>query len=829
MMKNKLETLRTNLKSQLGHGTQKAKKLTEKTVNFIIYRYRLASWKLLVVNKTRFTRFFNRHFGSLRRVTFVVAALIVGLLINFYGGNNFTPDLLSNYLVVVGAMTGGTIAIVFTISIFLLQSTTDLFASQYLEEYVHDWKEKFVYFVVTLTTIFLLGASLFVGSFAKSSPSFLTQPIFHAAVLLSLFLIGLAFALIDWQYKVVREKLNPFVAISFLEKKGVGLIKRVQYQAAKAATVFQAKDKTLTNEMALAQAYHLLSPSFISNLDRQLETLVEISMKVADKQEVGTTRRGFAAIQYILTAFIQARESSSVAIPAGFLFLAVVSDSQDFFAKNFERLNKAGEKFIKEGKEESATDILDVYDALAKKATPVQYINRTGESPILEQITGYLEGYVEHGQLAKNLEVVFQGSRILGGIAVVATEKGFQAMLLGLQKKLLSIAVYGFTEKQMLVVDNCVVAYLRIIEVAFIGKRTVASRQYDTALKNLGIISGYASSLQKSGYIPNDIMSSINLRKGFDELRPLIVRIAQHYFTLTEDREKHSYRNELVDFFKEIYRSLRSLSETIKECGNSLVDSVGLLLTEMNSVIIQLMQDAEFDDVKSELAERLRWNVHLPSFFISHAEKVDGSSHPFNSLTDSTAKTGIWAATKLKDKELVCDSISALSSITDSCLNKIKNSYGYDEPRVLQKACYLGILALKNGWDEVFTEVGLKIYDFEPKYFAKYLTNLPPGIDPENHNVMGLPQKDQLYIELLQWRDEFETERLNGTLRIRDDAEAMMYELIKPIDIDRFIFEVWRTFPAGSEIEKEVEERYARKWTAKKLVSILKGRMQNLG
>jgi hypothetical protein len=121
--------------------------------------------------------------------------------------------------------------------------------------------------------------------------------------------------------------------------------------------------------------------------------------------------------------------------------------------------------------------------------------------------------------------------------------------------------------------------------------------------------------------------------------------------------------------------------------------------------------------------------------------------------------------------------------------------YGYDEVRVLEKACYLGIIAQKKGWTDVVADLKAKVQEFEGLYFAKYLTNLPAGLpsgfDPHNHNISGLPHHDQLLREIRTWRHDFEHELLNRSLRIRDDAETMMYTYIKRADIDTFVEKIW--------------------------------------
>lgn len=51
-----------------------------------------------------------------------------------------------------------------------------------------------------------------------------------------------------------------------------------------------------------------------------------------------------------------------------------------------------------------------------------------------------------------------------------------------------------------------------------------------------------------------------------------------------------------------------------------------------------------------------------------------------------------------------------------------------------------------------------------------------------------------------------------------NNSEDMMYPLIECLDIDRFIFEVWNWFPSDSELEEEINLKYARK----RLIGVMK-------
>jgi hypothetical protein len=756
------------------------------------------------------------------RFVLIVVGFLMGLVINHYSRSQFTPDILSNYLISVGAMIGGTIAIVFTISIFLIQNTADLCSSKYFEGYIHDWKEKWIYFIVIVITIIFFGAGQYIGSFCET-PKFIEPYI----VIVSLLLIGIVFALIDWQYKIVRKKINPSEAIHFLEEKDLRFLSKLKADAQRIAGIIHLRDSSVSKEMVLATTYSQFMQPYINNLDRQIENLFEISMRLANRQELETARQGFTAIHNIISKFLEIRKTSSLALSSEIALFTVESDSHNFLSRNFERLNKAGEKFIKENKDEIAIYIIDIYNSLAIVAKEVKLIGqRVYDNPIIDNLVGYLNFFIDAGTRAKNIEVVYQGSGVLREIAIIAADKGLSTTLRGIQEKLLSIAKSSLTEKQTVIVDLCNSIYLRIIEAVFLSKKVNAEEQFKIALQNIATIAKYTFTFIKSGYLPDNF--TISLIKVYDDLGPIIVKIINRYYDLTDKSEKRSYRSDIIELFKELYSSLRTLSEDLKNCESILINSIGGLNFIINNLIIQLIEKKEFSIEKKELKERLRWNIHLPEWFVHHAERFDGSSIPFNTLTDSVAKTGIIIIKTIKDKALLIDCINSLYSITKQALEKTISNYGFDEPRVLEKVCYLGILALKNGWYDVFSEVGLKIYDFEPNYLAKYFSNLPKGIDPDNHNVIGLPKKNQLNIELLKWRNDFNYEKLNGSWGILDDTESMMYPLIEQLDIDRFMFEVWGIYPLGSKIKKEIEERIEKRAIIRKLTILIKKRVRSL-
>lgn len=732
----------------------------------------------------RVTLFFKNNRHSLRRLSYLILALIIAFLVTKFSGEGFTQEVLSNYLVAVGAMTGGTIAIVFTISLFLLQNAGNLYSSQFLEVYIYDWRERVVYFLVILITLLILGGGLYTGGLETgggSIPTKITDPI----VWLSLFLIGVVFALIDWQYKNVRQKMSPTEAITFLEKEGKKFLSRLNREAKKVVKVVKIVNPTLSDSDALKVAFNRI---FDENyLDRQLENLVEISNKLAERGEIQSTKRCYTAIYNILSDFLDSKKSTSFASPATGAFLAMQSDSQSLLNKSFERINKTGERFLQQGMEGTASYIVDIiYGALAKRARVITFTQIGAENPILSQIAFYLNFYAEIGEKAKNIEVAFQASRVLGEVGMIAAEEGHRMIVFGIQDNLFQRAQFGITEKQMIIVDKCVEGLVGIIRATFVNPRNVSSYESDRLLKKLTNLTLLINGLVKAGYLPDEYSTQVSLSNIFDNLYSALVDIANHYFTLTDEQQKKNYRSDVVSLAKDLVMVMRQFSEQVNDGDSFVMNSVGRFIYHTNQMFITLIKE-DSDFAESEIERWLRWNLNLPFWFAHHAEKIKAGELPFKELTDSVAKTGILIYENLDDKELVKESIECIYAIAKEALEKADVGYGFDEPRIMEKACYLGILALKKGWHDVVFHISTKIWDFESKQATKY---------PR--------EKDRLYEEVSQWRSEFDYQKLNGVHSLMDSAQDMMYPLIEKADIDRFIFNVWGIIEDNCSIEAEL-------------------------
>ncbi len=176
--------------------------------------YYLAVWNS-TLRKDRCVQWFRRYAHALREIFILIVTIVAAWSITqFIDISSISTNNLASCFVAVGAMIGGVIAIVFSLSIFAQQSSADLYSSQYFEVYAHDWKEKMTYSLIVLITIaFFVGGIIFYGN------ANLATVYKYVGVYASLILIGTVFILVDWQYRNVTSKANPIKALNFLERQ----------------------------------------------------------------------------------------------------------------------------------------------------------------------------------------------------------------------------------------------------------------------------------------------------------------------------------------------------------------------------------------------------------------------------------------------------------------------------------------------------------------------------------------------------------------------------------------------------------------------------------
>ena len=137
----------------------------------------------------------SRHSELIKRIPILLITLVVGLAIAWsFDLTALSAKDVSGAFLTVGAMIGGVLAIVFSLSLFGEQNAASLHLSRHFEIYAPGWKEKFIYVTIVIITILFLATGIW---FISNSP-YITPTLKFIAITLFPLAIGLVFVLVDW-------------------------------------------------------------------------------------------------------------------------------------------------------------------------------------------------------------------------------------------------------------------------------------------------------------------------------------------------------------------------------------------------------------------------------------------------------------------------------------------------------------------------------------------------------------------------------------------------------------------------------------------------------
>ena len=162
------------------------------------------------------------------------------------------------------------------------------------------------------------------------------------------------------------------------------------------------------------------------------------------------------------------------------------------------------------------------------------------------------------------------------------------------------------------------------------------------------------------------------------------------------------------------------------------------------------------------------------------------------SLVDVPAKIGLKALESGND-DLAKEAVPIIANMAKGLMSKEPGLSPYQPPRILKRAVYLGIYALKQGKTELVQLVKAEIAKFEVIYSQKYFANVPSG------PVLGLPSPNQLEQEVRQLVEQFQDVRFGPPLNLGTARDAIV-GLVDSEDVTRFADLVWPQ-PSPSEPE----------------------------
>jgi hypothetical protein len=350
-------------------------------------------------------------------------SLLGGHLLNKIGFT-ISAEALSSLADSIGSVIGGSVAIVFTISTFILQNTSELFSTQYLNKFIENKSERRVFFALVLLSVssFLIP---FISSFSGTYQYIFTLLIF--SILCSFFLIYVLY--ID-----LRRMINPETTLLKIRNKAIIELRRIKRSFSRSSKL-QAFVNSYDEEQKemLMETQYKLYPAWKDSMVIYVKQLYEISLRLLAKNEIETTKLAIKFIYDIHSEHLRLRSGNFVKMPAGIMSLVYTFDDQNFTSSILEYLESYANRILQENRKENIQHLLQVYEGLIATSLNVEFAKTRmfdRGNPITALMVGYYIGYVENIIATNDINSIWEMVKTTKNVQRIILQKSNDYMLI---------------------------------------------------------------------------------------------------------------------------------------------------------------------------------------------------------------------------------------------------------------------------------------------------------------------------------------------------------------------------------------------------------------
>ena len=687
------------------------------------------------------------------------------------------------FFTAVAAMIGGILAIIFSLSILLMGNAAERIPVGFYETAARDWLHDVIFFLISICSLVVFSFALLFGKVNLGLTVFSFQ--------LALFLVGFVFYLTFIFYQRVRDRLDPNNVLKIASKQTLAKLDFTYKRAQEIADVLikQPKlDKSVTKEQALATSFQYLQPEF-AYINSRLNYLFDYHGKLVASNERSSALKVLQAITNILLKYFQTRKDSSFVLPAGFI-LATTSDSRSFLTPPLERLVSVGENYMRENDNEGVTRVISIFVQLCQSASKINYLTkRKTESPIMEQCGGYLGQLLQSAIKMNYQEAIFQGARAYNNIIPIVIKQNLHHEFISIYGMLDKIAINALTNKQNVVLSEVINTYTSIFSQLVSSKYFNLKMELKSLWEHLRNIILYAYESMVAGSLEASFVIQTNLAQPFDTMSTLIFQTARAAANAKTDEELSDWKTTFFVTVEELRSTFRYLSEKMRTVDHILITTFGNIIGDVGCLLVDLTQNKKWEKDKQKLIEQVGWYIYQTEWF-THDLKIIKSNNSFDSLIEAVTKIGLKAVQNNLDKTAQ-DAVKILNNFTNKMLVMEEQGYGFTEPRIMKRACYIGILALKMDKKEIVNELKNHISTFEEAYRKKWFSNIKEG------ERQSIPTNAQLLMEVHGLIEKMHSRR--GLIPILRRSDEILLKQVNEEDVDKFIMKIW-----GVKIEREI-------------------------
>jgi len=762
-------------------------------------RYKLIRYKVLIFlfkSKRMLSVVLRYLIKSLPYIFWTIYILVILFFTFYFLPNNLPFNTNGGELVQIfvglGAALAGVISIIFTISTFLIQNAASSFSAGFYDVVIKDRSRNIIYgFVFFSSLLFFLFAFL-------SATSLVSSICFqNITSVVSILILSIVFPLLLHLLKKIEVKINPFSGLKSVRDITISDLDKLKNYADKVASLTtQNPEADKENEGLFKAQIFNANKTILDQINNRLAYLFDFHDKSVSAKEKKLALAVIDVIIQIISKYFEVRSGSSLIVPSGIL-LATESDSQSFLTPNLERLVSTGRNYITEGNDEGASRIVLALGSLcfvANKIEPARKGVGFNENPVLSQCLGYLGQYLDEAIKYSNTETLFQGAKWLGSIGVLVADKHDDLALSTVFSSLFKVASYGvlgMSAVHRIVYQETFKSYTsilnKLIQVRYFNARLHIKTIFDhlTALLSVTFPTINNRTMQSSFDTVTGI-SSI-----FEGIQQTVFELIDRIQNTEDGRDRDSDKSLLFEVVENLTNTTRAIAEKIKNADHLLVGTISKTVSNICEAFIELSEDPLWNSEKNQLILSATHLLYQPYSFVYHASKIEDTLNGFDEIVEAYARVGLKALEK-NIPELAKISVDKIHNISVQMLEKESSTrFGFTEPRIMVRACYIGIYALKINNTELLDKLKVAIKDFETKYATFWFSNLPEGYTPTR------PGPDQLLQEVVELKDNYDDYSGEYGRQMRrqfmNRSEDLLISKIDKDDIDKFTLEIWNT------------------------------------
>lgn len=359
--------------------------------------------------------------------SFLFYMIIIGII--SYGAykilSNIDPsiykDFLFSYVFAVTGIIGASIAIVFMFSTFILQSTADLFSTQYLNRFIENKKEKLCFWGLVLLTVSSLLTPLVLKSYW----------VIEALLIILLF----AFYIIYTLFKDIRKRMNPETTLLSIKNHAIYQLKSINHKFNKLAKLnnHSAHDNDKMIDYS-PDVYYRSIPQWSLVILKDVDCLHEIGLRLLSKNEINSFNLTVKYIHDIYLEHLGLRDNIFIRIPTEYLGVYTVDD-QEITSKIFEYFQSIGHRLIAEKRKENIYYLLKIYDDIISHLLDIKFADNKLDdfkgNPLLNLGLGYYAEFIEKLITAEENDWVWESIKSLSKLSNILIHKTDDSFVIG--------------------------------------------------------------------------------------------------------------------------------------------------------------------------------------------------------------------------------------------------------------------------------------------------------------------------------------------------------------------------------------------------------------